>query len=202
MAGSRSEFAPGDLLGFQGRDLVSVAVNLYTRGWPFPWPASWAGLSHVAVVGQHPNNPGELALYESTTGCRLPCLSCGAPVNGVQCHAIEERLASYDGLKFHYPMTAAAREFFNEKAAQAFLSRAMHRPYDYSQALNAREGIFGWLARRLYPVDAAAAYYCSELIAGSWSAGLGQLRSRQWNPNRLVRLAREIGIVDERRLLP
>lgn len=190
-------FQPGDLLAFHGRGLTSAIINAFTWGWPFRRPARWAGISHVAVVGFHPHDMQAAALYESTTGSTLPCLYSGWPVSGVQCHRIEERLAEYEGLVWHYPLTAAAREFYNEEAGQSFLWAACYRPYDWHQALAARATPLGWLCRKLCRHNAAAAYYCSELVAGAWHAGFGNWPELQQNPNRLLRRARRMVAVGE-----
>lgn len=194
-------FRHGDLLGFSGRGLVSAGINILTRGWPFLWPRSWAGLSHVGIIGFSPDDTSSLALYESTTGSKLPCLFVGGPVHGVQCHVIADRLAEYQGLVWHYPMTDAARSFFNEEAAQAELWDACKRPYDYHQAFAAQSTLLGWLLRRCCRCDAAARWYCSELVAGVWRAGFGMLADVQWNPNSLARMAQRIAIVEKRRRL-
>jgi hypothetical protein len=197
------QFQPGDLVAFHGRGPASTIINLFTWGWPFARPARWAGLSHVAVVGFHPSRfeDGDVALYESTTGSRLPCLYNGWPLSGVQVHPIEARLAEYDGLAWHYPLSAAVRDSYNAEAAQGFLWSACRKPYDWHQCLHARSTPLGWLHRRRCRCDADAAYYCSELVAGTWRTGLGSWQDVQQNPNRLFRRARKLGVLAEGRRL-
>jgi hypothetical protein len=201
-----SDFRIGDCFGCYCLDdpLLSAAVNAFTWGWPLPWPAKWTGLSHVAVIGMHPHACGETAVWESTTGSKLPCLLRGYPVDGVQAHGVAEWLAAYKGFVWHYPLTADARQWFDEEAAQAFLWGAAGKPYDYRQAWNSRSTTLGRVARKLYRGAADAAYYCSELDAGYYRDGfsftprLWNPKDLQWNPNRLMRKTVRLGIHERR----
>jgi len=191
----KSDFRPGDALYFHGFGAVGVGINLFTRGWPFRWPAGWAGFSHVGTIGFHPDEPGELALWESTAGCDQRDLVTDAWVDGVQAHAIERRISRYDGMIWHCPMTDAAREFFKVEAAQAFLRKAAKRPYDWHQSFQAQDTLLGKICRRLCWHRANDAFFCSELVAGTWRAGFGALGECQYSPNKLYRTARRLGII-------
>jgi hypothetical protein len=188
-------FLPGDLVGFSGYSLESVLINLGTLGLPF------YSLSHVAIVGPHPTDPLDCALWESTSRCDLPCLLQGEPVSGVQCHGISERIGSYHGKVYHYPLSIWSRMRLEQATLGEFLHAQVGKGYDAIEAFRTRATPLGWIERRLTRENHEA-LFCSELLAAAWkAAGLWCPRDWRWNPNRLARTALDIGLVLPRRRL-
>jgi hypothetical protein len=210
-------YLPGDLIGFSGYSLESVLINLGTVGIPF------YSLSHVAIVGPHPLKPEEFALWESTSRCDLPCLLQGEPVSGVQCHTIRERIETYRGKVYHYPLSVFSRArldsawpwprvycyhyplsvFSRARLFEGELSEFLHeqvgKGYDAIEAFRSRQTALGWIERRLTRENHEA-LFCSELVAAAWkAAGLWYPPDWRWNPNRLARTALSIGLVRPRR---
>ena len=81
---------PGDVLGFSSHDFCGFVVNAFTWGWPFWWPASWTGISHVGIVGGGMVGP---AVWEATTLCKQPCLYAGEIVDGRMPDPVENHIA-------------------------------------------------------------------------------------------------------------
>lgn len=183
---------PGDLIGFSANGCLGFWINVGT--WGIPW---WS-LSHVGIVADAPRDKriigpdGKLArllLYESTVSCPFPCAVLGYNVTGVQAQHIEQRIESYDGRVWHYPLSFAIGT--NQRLAlQNHANFMLGHAYDFEGAAAARSLGLGWLQRRLLksPEDLSS-LYCSEFCAAcEEQAGVIALDNASvWSPNRLVR---------------
>ena len=95
----------GDVISFSGFGHKSVLVNLVTFGIPF-WYTS-----HVGIIGEY---NGEQLLFESTTLSNIPCVIQDRPIKGVQAVRLPDRVKSYHGRIYHYPIY---RSLFGFEAA-------------------------------------------------------------------------------------
>ncbi len=182
----RKRFQVGDILGFSGRCLSSVGINLATYGVPY-WD-----LSHVAIVGEY---RGREVLFESTTLCDLPCMIRGKLCDGVQAHPIRQRIADYNGKVWHYPLHRTL--YVHERARLArFLLSHLGAPYDLAGA--ERAGLVVWSAvwSWLRPTHLSS-FFCSELCAAAHAtAGLFPTgHAARWSPNKFCRAERRAGIL-------
>ena len=171
---------PGDLVGFAGRGLVADLINLGTFGRP------GHGLCHVGIVAAHCD---QLALYESTTTVRAPCLETGKPANGLQCHPLADRVIGYKGRVWHYPLT---RPLDND-IADGLEYRLRHFcregiPYDYQGALDARSTLLALVLRLKHGEDLKQ-LFCSEFAAAVWRSlnRFDTKNASRWSPNGLAR---------------
>ncbi len=170
---------PGDVIGFSGRGLVSDLINVATFGVP-----RWS-INHVGVVAAY---DGHLMLFESTTLDDEPCAIQHRKVHGVQAHPVEERLASYDGRVYLYPLLSALDEQQSVDLT-AFLVSHLGVPYDDIGAIRTGGLGFSFVESLLRPANLSA-IFCSELVAAA-HAYVGLFKTynvSRWNPNRLVRV--------------
>ena len=187
-------FQPGDLIGFSGFDPPSIVVNVATLGIP------GRDLTHV---GQLIEWRGKLALAESTGLCGLPCLYHEVPVFGVQFHPLADRVRTYRGRVWHYPLTKLGRRDFDPRALRRFWWRHRNAGYDLTQAIDSRDLAFGWLIRR-FGREHLEHLYCSEAVAAGWreSRAWKIANASVWSPRRLEREAQVTqGIIGPRRRL-
>ncbi len=180
------------MIGFSGADLLSDLVNLGSLGWPR------RGLSHVAIVAHH--GIDGLSVYESTTGVPYPCQERLGYVNGMQCHPIGRRLATYAGRAWLYSLRRPL-EPDESDVLEIRLRRLCReeRPYDYLGALGARSTLVAMAHRAKFGREDLSELFCSELVAAMWS-GLAVLKTRNasaWSPNALARYAVRHGLVEE-----
>ena len=134
------------------------------------------------IVGMHPDAPVECVLWESTSGCDLPCLVAHEPVSGVQAHGIEERLRTL-GPVWHFPLSLEARAVYDVERAQAKLWELARRPYDLVEAMLAADIVpEKWRAavRDKFGHEHEARLYCSEMVSVVWKNGLWSV-PRLWN---------------------
>ena len=182
---------PGDMIGFSGADLLADLINLGSLGLPR------RGLSHVAIVANHPDG---LALYESTTTVGLPCLEARETRTGLQCHLITERVIGYPGRVWHYPLTRAIT--YIESAQLSARLRQMcceGRRYDYFGAFDSRSTFVGLAARAKFGRENLQALFCSEFLASEWRRLriLKTANASSWSPNALARYAVRHGLTGE-----
>ena len=191
-------FKPGDIIGFSSGDPIGWAINLGTLGWPF-WPPCWRGLTHVAVVVEC--TKAHASLWESTTLCDLPCSHCGQVHNGLQCHDIPRRLESYRGSVWHYPLRVALSHSATHRL-RVFAIQHHHIGYDSLGTIGSRSLCFGWLLRN-FMRESLSSLFCSEFVAADWEAAnvWDTPNVSTWNPNRLVRVATQVGLVKRARRL-
>lgn len=170
---------PGDLIGFSGCNWKSSLIRIGTCGW-----ICCGGLSHVGIAVAWPGHKRPL-LCESTSLGEFPCVAQGKLVAGVQLHYLRQRIVTYRGLVWHYPLAVALMPLESE-ALTAFARQHLGRPYDFRGAFAARHTPLAWLVR---PAEDLAELYCSEFCA----AGLrhvGRLatdNASAWSPNGLAR---------------
>lgn len=152
---ARDHIQTGDVIGFNGKGVVSSLINLATN----------SIVSHVAMVQENIEVAGErrVLMIESTTLSGIPDLIDGRLRRGVQLHYLSQRLAEgYDGifwLRLMPPLTP-------ERAIQmsAYLSR-VHKeeiPYDMKQAIGSGLDLFDWMGFVNEPDFSAL--FCSELV--------------------------------------
>lgn len=189
---------PGDLIGFSAGDLLGAAVNASTLGWPFP-PKCWRGLSHVGVVAM--DAAGLPVIWEATTLCDLPCLFCGAIHSGLQSHGVQVRIKNYRGAVWHYPLRLGL-DGIEQQQVTLYARRYHARGYDYLGAAQSRTLCLGWL-RRLFVRQNLDHLFCSEFVAAVWEAAevWNTPNCSSWSPNRLARIAINVGIVKKPRRL-
>ena len=187
-----TEFKTGDIISFSGFGRKSVIVNLVTFGWPFWWA------SHVGIIGEY---KGEQLLFESTTLSNLPCVVTGKPFKGVQAVRLPERVKTYNGRVYHYPIY---RPLFGMEADRLneFLLESIGTPYDLTGGMRSATHGLSWLEARFKGEDLNF-IFCSELCAAAHARiGLLQTTSAsRWNPNRFIRYERRTGILRRSRRL-
>jgi hypothetical protein len=161
-----TSYEAGDILGFSGGDRTGRIINLATLGWPLAWPAHWRGLSHVAIVAGY---RCQKVLFESTTLCDLPCMIQGATINGVQAHAIEDRVRWYHdrgGVVWHYRLRRPL-SCLEEVDLNHFCRRMIGRRYDWTGAIGSRNTLGAFVRRRIFTAEDLAALFCSEFCAAA-----------------------------------
>lgn len=148
-----SDFRPGDLLFFAGRDLESRAIALRTAGLRNLLAGRW--FSHVGPCAEH---KGETLLIESTTFCDEPCLLSGKRIAGVQAHLPAERVENYQGkvwrLRLRRPLDALESRHLSD-----FLLAQIGLPYNYRRAAE----LATFFARRIPEAPLPDAWFCDEL---------------------------------------
>lgn len=175
------EIKTGDLIGFSGQRWPSVVINLFSYGIPF-----WS-ISHVGIMGEH---QGEPLLFESTTLSDLPCVLQGKPFKGTQACRLDERLASYTGRIWHYPLYRRLFVAEAERLNQVLIDH-IGISYDHIGAVRAGGKAWSWFESFLHEEDLGH-IFCSELCAAAHRE-IGMLRTdnvSRWNPNRLIRYER------------
>lgn len=183
---SQAPWRAGDLLAFSGGTFLSDLINLATFGIPR------FSISHVGIIGEH---HGELLLFESTTLNSTPCAITGLKVRGSQAQRVGGRLESYRGKVWHYPLYRRLYAHESQRLSE-FLVAGLGRPYDDVGAVRAGGAAFSWFESKLRPPNLAS-LFCSEWVAAAL-AEIGILptnHASRWNPNRLIRKARKLEIL-------
>ena len=187
-----AEIKTGDIIAFSGFGHKSVIVNLVTFGWPF-WYAS-----HVGIIGEY---EGEQLLFESTTLSNLSCVVQQKPFKGVQSVRLSDRVKTYNGRVYHYPIY---RQLFGNESDRLneFLLEKVGTPYDLHGGMRSATHGLSWLESKFKGEDLNF-IFCSELVAAAHARiGLLQTSSAsRWNPNRLIRYERRTGILRRSRRL-
>ena len=187
-----SEIKTGDMISFSGFGRKSVIVNIATFGWPFWWA------SHVGIIGEY---KGEQLLFESTTLSNIPCVIQQKSFKGVQGVRLANRVKSYNGRVYHYPVYRPLFGF-EENRLNEFLLDKIGTPYDLHGGVRSATHALSWLESRFKGEDLNF-IFCSELVAAA-HARIGLLQSSsasRWNPNRLIRYERRTGILRRSRRL-
>ena len=181
-----SEIKIGDVISFSGFGRKSAFINLVTFGWPFWWA------SHVGIIGEY---KGEQLLFESTTLSNIPCVVQEKPFKGVQAVRLSDRVKSYHGRVYHYPVYRPLFGFESERLND-FLFNMLGTPYDLHGGMRSATHGLSWLESRFSGEDLNF-IFCSELVAAAHARiGLLQTSSAsRWNPNRLIRYERRTGIL-------
>lgn len=195
-------YRPGDKVGFSGYGHGSAAIQIGTYGLPNLggwWPSAMSSLSHVGVIGRWTN--GELYLFESTDeeDCPLKCAIQGKVANGVQAHRIDERIQSYCGKVWHYPLVTPFYAHEIERSTE-YLKQYIGVGYDLEGAYKC--GFANWT----YGLRWLSAFideenlqwmFCSEFVAGHDST-VGVFKTDNaslWTPNYLIRCQRRASLV-------
>jgi hypothetical protein len=176
----------GDLLGFSGHAWSSAFINLATYGCPF-----WS-LSHVAIVGAH---EGKLLAFESDECPIHPCAIRKIHTRGVQAHVIDQKIETYPGKVWHYPISRRLYPFEIHRLNQ-FLHRHIGTGYDDIGAVRAGGLGFSWIESWLREENLSS-LFCSEYCAAAHrEVGLFPTDNvGRWSPNRLVRKERRMGLL-------
>lgn len=187
-----SEIKIGDVISFSGFGRKSAFINLVTFGIPFWWA------SHVGIIGEF---AGEQLLFESTTLSNIPCVVQGQTFKGVQAIRLTDRVRSYEGRVYHYPIYRPLFGFEAERLNE-FLLDKVGTPYDMHGGMRSATHGLSWLESRFKGEDLNF-IFCSELVAAAHAKiGLLQTSSAsRWNPNRLIRYERRTGILRRSRRL-
>jgi len=187
-----AEIKTGDIVAFSGFGHKSIIVNLVTFGWPFFWA------SHVGIIGEY---EGEQLLFESTTLSDIPCVIQQKPFKGVQGVRLADRVKSYNGRVYHYPLYRPLFSFEFDRLNE-FLLEKVGTLYDLHGGMRSATHGLSWLESRFSGEDLNY-IFCSELVAAAHARiGLLQTSSAsRWNPNRLIRYERRKGILKRARRL-
>jgi len=181
-----SKIKTGDIVAFSGFGQKSILVNLATFGWPFWWA------SHIGIIGDH---QGEQLLFESTTLSNIPCQIQKKSIKGVQGVRLADRVKSYNGRVYHYPIY---RPLFGaeEKRLNEFLLSQIGKPYDLHGGMRSATLGLSWLESRFKGEDLNF-IFCSELVAAGHARIdlLQTISASRWNPNRLIRYERRTGLL-------
>lgn len=178
-------FAPGDLLFFSGRGVISRVIKGFTCSpWQWFWPC-WSCVSHVGVCIDY---YGRTLLIESTTLCDEPCEITGRMHKGMQAHLPRLRVKGDDGFVFHCKPNIDRMSFTvgDNKALRRFMVRYLGADYDY---IGAVESV-------VRPSNAdLSRVFCSEVVAGAMM-DIGRLPlgdPGEYTPSRLVKELVRIG---------
>lgn len=179
-------FKAGDVIGWSGYGLESCFINLVT------WGVPCFGVSHVGIMAEH---DGELLHFESTTLSDLRCVIQGRKVKGMQAVKLADRINSYPGRAYHYPLYRPLYDHESRRLT-AWLVERIGQPYDTKEAIEAG-GLFGILTAaahwsRMLGLRPSAGYFCSQEDADALSIiGVAPTDDgAKWNPNHLVRSLR------------
>ena len=124
----RLELKTGDVIAFSGKGLVSNLIKWKTD----------SDISHVGIVlDTSVENLGKVVfLIESTTLVTIPDAITKELWKGVQIHTLSNRVNTYDGKMWVYPLKYPLAED-KKNAMQAWLRKKHYKrtPYDTVQAL-------------------------------------------------------------------
>jgi hypothetical protein len=159
----RDALKVGDQVGFSGNSRFSRAIkqvqfaHARRAGVPLPWH-----ISHVATVLRTKVNGSErVMIIESTTDVTLPDAETKKLFKGVQLHFLSNRLATYDGDLYLYPLrnNVTAEQ---EKRMVDWATKKHHEGcmYDAAQAVGA--GLDFW-DRFCENAEDFSRLFCSEL---------------------------------------
>lgn len=184
---------PGDVIGFSGCSLKSSIIRVCTGGL---WCCD--GLSHVGFAVELDGRKRPL-LCESTSLCNLPCVATRQRIKGVQVHYMRERIATYRGRVWHYPLARplSPRESY---WLTDFTLRHLGTEYDRRGAIAARHTLLAGLFRRPENLDRL---FCSEWLAAAmrYVNRFHTDNASAWSPNGAVRaMLREQECLPGRRL--
>jgi hypothetical protein len=182
------------LIGFSSGDLLGIAINVSTLGWPFG-PVCRRGLTHVGIVAA--DAADRPALWEATTLCDFSCLYCGRIHDGLQSHGPMTRIKNYRGAVWHYPLRLPLDDI-EKKQLFRYAEKFHGQSYDYEGAAQSRSLCLGWLFRRSRRENLSS-LFCSEFAAAAWEAAevWDTPNVSAWNPNRLAKVAVAVGLVGE-----
>lgn len=183
---SPRKFRSGDIIGFSGNAWTSAFIQIVTYGCP------WWSLSHVGIIGPHDD---QLLEFESDENPLLPCSIQGTIARGVQAHNIDEKIATYPGRVWHYPLSRELYDFEKQRL-DLFLHGHIGDGYDQIGAVRAGGLGFSWL-ESCFHEENLSSLFCSEYCAAAHrEIGLFPTDNvGRWSPNRLVRKERHMGVL-------
>lgn len=147
---------PADVWAFCGQGFESRVIGLWTTTLRQKWNGQL--FSHVGIASEL---RGEMKLFESTTLNDLACDVAHRMVKGVQCHDIDERVASYNGRVYLLRLQPRERLTpFASKRLSGFLADCLGRPYDVRQAVLAGTHY----TKHWFDPDATK-LFCDEMVA-------------------------------------
>lgn len=203
-----SQLQPGDVIGFSSCGCTGLVINVSTWGVPF-WD-----LSHVGLVAGDPlgrtvmhwerNEEGKrvtverpmMLIWESTSLVKLRCAVSGQVVSGVQAHRPRDRIPTYRGRVWRYPLAEPLADWQAELLTK-WCERHLGREYDALEAIGARDLPLAWLHRKLFGKEDLRRLYCAEFDAAA-ERYIGRFQTDyagRWNPNSLCRELLRRGIV-------
>ena len=145
----RPEIESFDILLFKGEGLISRAIQIFTGS---PW-------SHVALALRL-DDFKQVLCYESTTLSKIPDLTTGAGVKGVQLVPLSQRIATYEG-DIAWRRVRGPRNKGMKTRAAAFMREFAGRPYEQDQLELMRAALDGILSPPNQPD--ASSVFCSEM---------------------------------------
>lgn len=179
----RSDFQPGDLLFFSGRNFESRVISFATCSMPQLVRGEW--FSHVGIVSVY---HGRTFLFESTTLTTSPCAIQCRKVHGPQAHEPTARVREYDGNVWRFRIDPRKRLFEAEtQRLTDFLCSKLGDGYDYEGALLSATSKLR-LARFIYP--SARTLFCSRYAMAALKDidRVGETVSpHSYNPARMAR---------------
>lgn len=173
----------GDIIAFSGFKRESVIVNLVTYGIPY-WSAS-----HIGIIGDY---KGEQLLFESTSLSNIPCVIQRKPHKGVQAVRLADRIKTYDGRAWIYPIYRPLFGFESDRLNEFLLSK-IGILYDMVGGMRSVGAGISWIESKLRGEDLSL-LFCSEYVAAAHNL-IGFLRTEnasRWNPNKFIRHERRM----------
>lgn len=171
-------YRPGDILACYGTDWTSRVIS----GWTL-------GPSHVGIVAPiHPDSRENLALFESTTLCKYPCLVTGEDWDGVQAHEISQRVRDYRG---RVKVWRLVDQWTLCDSEAALLSEILTKywigvPYDEGGAMLSGTSVWKWTSLMK---STASQTFCSQLVAALLQrlGRMGHTNPAAYHPASLLR---------------
>ena len=153
----RGRMSTGDVIAFSGKGRVSEIIKWKT-GSPF---------SHVGMVLDTDMQGGigkAVLLIESTSLNNISDASHGELLKGVQMHFLSNRLGSYDGKAWWFPLKNKLSNHGAHNMQQWLRKKHDERtPYDTIQAIGAGADLFDWIPGLQTEPDFSS-LFCSELV--------------------------------------
>lgn len=153
----RSGFRTGDLVAFGGKSRISRGIKSFTK----------SKVSHVALMLREPLIAAlgdTVFIAESTIETTLPDALHGEILKGVQIHRLSQRLDTYDGEAWWWPLPHRHHRWPGKERMIAWLlqTHAKRVKYDAWQAIGA--GVDFWDAFGVRNERDFSTLFCSELV--------------------------------------
>ena len=146
----RQKMLPGDVIAFSGQGMFSRVVKFATN----------SNVSHVGIILR-------TKIQEDTTGRFFNQIIESTSLDGfhgVTISQFSKRLRNYIGDIWWLPLTASARERFNQKVFFDFMLKQEGKPYDVSQAIKSALDLLESIGIT-YNKEDFRKFFCSELAA-------------------------------------
>lgn len=166
-----------DVIAFSGKGRMSEIIKWKTK----------SEISHVGIVYKvfpQAGNGSRVMLIESTTLGNLPDIKTGELRKGVQLQFLSQRLASYDGEAWLYPLRTIVSDA-NLARTQDWLTSAHTQKieYDSFQAIGAGLDFFDRLLGIENKEDLSS-LFCSELVTKAFQ--IAGLVDKSVNPSEMT----------------